>query len=173
LNKHYKQKSQYTEKSMSEDSAHTSKTIDVQGIQKLLPHRYPILLVDRILDYERGQWIRGIKNVSIGEQIFQGHFPKQPVFPGVLIVEAMAQTAGCLVTLDIPDPEEKIMYFMSIDGVKFRKPVVPGDQLVMEVKILTIKRNIAKMRGEAFVDGNKAAEAEFMSMIVDVEGKAQ
>jgi beta-hydroxyacyl-ACP dehydratase FabZ len=106
----------------------------------------------------------------MGEQVFQGHFPKQPVFPGVLIVEAMAQTAGCLVTLDIPNPEEKIMYFMSIDGVKFRKPVVPGDQMVMEIKILTLKRNIAKLRGEAFVDGNKVAEAECMSMVVDVEG---
>ena len=157
---------------MSETPASDSKTIDILGIQKLLPHRYPILLVDRILDYERGNWIRGVKNISIGEQVFQGHFPKQPVFPGVLIVEAMAQTAGCLVTLDIPNPEEKIMYFMSIDGVKFRKPVVPGDQLVMEIKILTIKRNIAKMRGEAFVDGNKVAEAEFMSMVVDAEGKA-
>jgi beta-hydroxyacyl-ACP dehydratase FabZ len=157
---------------MSETSASASKTIDILGIQKLLPHRYPILLVDRILDYERGNWIRGIKNISMGEQVFQGHFPKQPVFPGVLIVEAMAQTAGCLVTLDIPNPEEKIMYFMSIDGVKFRKPVVPGDQLVMDIKILTIKRNIAKMRGEAFVDGNKVAEAEFMSMVVDAEGKA-
>jgi beta-hydroxyacyl-ACP dehydratase FabZ len=157
---------------MSENSAPSSNTIDIIGIQKLLPHRYPILLVDRILDYERGQWIRGIKNVSMGEQIFQGHFPKQPVFPGVMIVEAMAQTAGCLVTLDIPNPEEKIMYFMSIDGVKFRKPVVPGDQMVMEVKIVTIKRNIAKMRGEAFVSGAKVAEAEFMSMVVDAEGKS-
>jgi beta-hydroxyacyl-ACP dehydratase FabZ len=157
---------------MSENPAPSSNTIDIIGIQKLLPHRYPILLVDRILDYERGQWIRGIKNVSMGEQVFQGHFPKQPVFPGVMIVEAMAQTAGCLVTLDIPNPEEKVMYFMSIDGVKFRKPVVPGDQLLMEVKILTIKRNIAKMRGEAFVDGAKVAEAEFMSMVVDAEGKS-
>jgi beta-hydroxyacyl-ACP dehydratase FabZ len=157
---------------MSDNSEQSSKTIDIQGILKLLPHRYPILLVDRILDYERGQWIKGIKNISMGEHVFQGHFPKQPVFPGVLIVEAMAQTAGCLVTLDIPNPEEKVMYFMSIDGVKFRKPVVPGDQLAMEVKILTLKRNIAKMRGEAFVDGAKAAEAEFMSMVVDAERKS-
>ena len=154
---------------MNDNPEQPSKTIDIQGIQKLLPHRYPILLVDRILDYERGQWIKGIKNISMGEHVFQGHFPKQPIFPGVLIVEAMAQTAGCLVTLDIPNPEDKVMYFMSIDGVKFRKPVVPGDQLVMEVKILTMKRNIAKMRGEAFVDGAKAAEAEFMSMVVDAE----
>jgi len=158
---------------MSETSTPSSKTIDILGIQKLLPHRYPILLVDRILDFDRGRWIKGIKNISMGEQVFQGHFPKQPVFPGVMIIEAMAQTAGCLVTLDIPNPEEKIMYFMSIDGVKFRKPVVPGDQLVLEVNILTFKRNIAKMRGEAFVDGVKVAEAEFMSMVVDAEGKAQ
>jgi beta-hydroxyacyl-ACP dehydratase FabZ len=158
---------------MNDIAANAPKTIDIQGIQKLLPHRYPILLVDKILDYERGQWIRGLKNISMGEHVFQGHFPKQPIFPGVMIVEAMAQTAGCLVTLDIPNPEEKVMYFMSIDGVKFRKPVVPGDQLLMEIKIITLKRNIAKLRGEAFVDGNKVAEAEFMSMIVDVEGKAQ
>jgi beta-hydroxyacyl-ACP dehydratase FabZ len=155
------------------DNALAAKTIDAIGIQRLLPHRYPILLVDRILDFERGQWIKGLKNVSMGEQVFQGHFPKQPVFPGVLIIEAMAQTAGCLVTLDLPNPEEKVMYFMSIDGVKFRKPVVPGDQMVMEVKILTIKRNIAKMRGEAFVEGSKVAEAEFMSMVVDAEGDGQ
>jgi beta-hydroxyacyl-ACP dehydratase FabZ len=155
------------------NDAGPDKTIDAIGIQRLLPHRYPILLVDRILDFERGQWIRGLKNVSMGEQVFQGHFPKQPIFPGVLIVEAMAQTAGCLVTLDLPNPEEKIMYFMSIDGVKFRRPVVPGDQLVMELKILTLKRNIAKMRGEAYVDGNRVAEAEFMSMVVDAEGRSQ
>ncbi|MCL1894599.1 MAG: 3-hydroxyacyl-ACP dehydratase FabZ [Holophagaceae bacterium] len=152
---------------MSEQKEPNPRTIDILGIQKLLPHRYPILLVDRILDYERRQWIKGIKNISMGEQVFQGHFPKQPIFPGVLIVEAMAQTAGCLVTLDIPNPEDKVMYFMSIDGVKFRKPVVPGDQLLMEIKIITMKRNIAKMRGEAFVDGTKVAEAEFMSMVVD------
>ncbi|MDR2561861.1 MAG: 3-hydroxyacyl-ACP dehydratase FabZ [Holophagales bacterium] len=158
---------------MTENEAPQSKVIDIQGIQKLLPHRYPILLVDRILDYERGQWIKGIKNISMGEQVFQGHFPKQPVFPGVMIVEAMAQTAGCLVTLDIPNPEEKVMYFMSIDGVKFRKPVVPGDQMVMEVKILTLRGNIAKMRGEAFVEGTKVAEAEFMSMVADAKGKAE
>jgi len=153
------------------DDARDAKTIDAVGIQRLLPHRYPILLVDRILDYERGRWIRGLKNVSMGEQIFQGHFPRQPVFPGVLIIEAMAQTAGCLVVLDIPDPEDKVMYFMSIDAVKFRRPVAPGDQMVMELKILTAKRNIAKMRGEAFVDGCRVAEAEFMSMIA--EGKAR
>lgn len=158
---------------MTEETPKTPKTISVQGIMDLLPHRYPILLVDRVLDYEKGQWIRGIKNVSIGEQIFQGHFPKRPVFPGVLIVEAMAQTGGCLVMQDFEDRSKKVIYFMAIDGVKFRKPVVPGDQLVMEVKVVSNRGKICKMRGEAFVDGQRVAEAEFMSMLVDlVEGEA-
>jgi beta-hydroxyacyl-ACP dehydratase FabZ len=138
----------------------------------LLPHRYPILLVDRVLDYEPGQWIRGMKNISYNEEVFQGHFPKRPVFPGVLIVEAMAQTGGCLAMLDIEDRASKVIYFMSIDGVKFRKPVVPGDQLVMEVKVLQHKGRICKMRGEAFVDGAKVAEAEFMSMLQDLGPEA-
>jgi beta-hydroxyacyl-ACP dehydratase FabZ len=151
----------------------TPKTITIQGIMELLPHRYPILLVDRILDYEPNQWIRGVKNISMGEHVFQGHFPKRPVFPGVLIVEAMAQTGGCLVMQGFEDRDKKVIYFMAIDGVKFRKPVVPGDQLVMEVKVISNKGKICKMRGEAFVDGKKVAEAEFMSMLMDlVEGEA-
>jgi len=158
---------------MTEATPSTAKTISIQGIMDLLPHRYPILLVDRILDYEKGQWIRGIKNISIGELVFQGHFPKRPVFPGVLIVEAMAQTGGCLVMQDFEDRSKKVIYFMAIDGVKFRKPVVPGDQLVMEVKVISHRGKICKMRGEAFVDGQKVAEAEFMSMLMDlVEGEA-
>ena len=158
---------------MSDSAARIAKAIDILGIQKLLPHRYPMLLVDRILDYERGRWIRGLKNVSMGEQVFQGHFPKQPVFPGVMIVEAMAQTAGCLVALDVEHPEEKVMYFMCIDKVKFRKPVVPGDQMVMEVRILQLRGDIARLRGEASVGGIKVAEAEFMSMIADTESRTQ
>ena len=158
---------------MTEATPSTAKTISIQGIMDLLPHRYPILLVDRILDYEKGQWVRGIKNISIGELVFQGHFPKRPVFPGVLIVEAMAQTGGCLVMQDFEDRSKKVIYFMAIDGVKFRKPVVPGDQLVMEVKVISHRGKICKMRGEAFVDGQKVAEAEFMSMLMDlVEGEA-
>ena len=144
------------------------RTIDLQGIMGLLPHRYPILLVDRILDFEPRQWIRGYKNVSYNEEIFQGHFPSRPVFPGVYIIEAMAQTGGCLLLQDIEDRARKVIYFMGIDGAKFRRPVLPGDQLVMEVKVLQLKGRICKMRGEAFVDGQKVAEAEFMSMLMDL-----
>ena len=150
------------------------RTIDLQGIMDLLPHRYPLLLVDRILDFEPKTWIRGIKNISFNEQIFQGHFPSRPVFPGVYIVEAMAQTGGCLLMREFEDRARKVIYFMGIDKVKFRKPVVPGDQLVMEVKVLQFKSRICKMRGEAFVDGQKVAEAEFMSMLMDLaEGEGQ
>jgi beta-hydroxyacyl-ACP dehydratase FabZ len=149
----------------------TPNTIDLQGIMELLPHRYPILLVDRILDFERGQWVKGIKNISISDQIFQGHFPGQPVFPGVLIVEAMAQTGGCLLMQELPPHARKVIYFMAIDRVKFRKPVLPGDQLVMEVRTLSLKGKICKMHGEAFVDGQKAAEADFMCMMMDAPRK--
>ena len=150
------------------------RTIDLQGIMDLLPHRYPLLLVDRILDFEPKEWIRGLKNVSYNEEVYQGHFPSRPVFPGVYIVEAMAQTGGCLLMREYEDRARKVIYFMGIDAVKFRKPVLPGDQLVMEVKVVQFKGRICKMRGEAFVGGQKVAEAEFMSMLMDLaegEGK--
>jgi beta-hydroxyacyl-ACP dehydratase FabZ len=148
--------------------------IDLQGIMNLLPHRYPLLLVDRILDFEPKEWIRGLKNVSFNEAVFQGHFPSRPVLPGVYIVEAMAQTGGCLLMQEFEDRARKVIYFMGIDVVKFRKPVVPGDQLIMEVKVLQLKGRICKMRGEAFVDGQKVAEAEFKSMLMDLaEGEGQ
>ena len=150
------------------DAERAPRTLDIQAIMGLLPHRYPILLVDRVLDYEPRQWIRGLKNITFNEQIFQGHFPKRPVFPGVMIVEAMAQCGGCLVMQEFEDLSKKVIYFMSMDAVKFRKPVVPGDQLVMEVKILSFKGRVCKLRGEAFVDGQKVAEAEFMSMLQDL-----
>ena len=150
------------------------RTIDLQGIMDLLPHRYPMLLVDRILDFEPKEWIRGLKNISFNEEVFQGHFPSRPVFPGVYIVEAMAQTGGCLLMREYEDRARKVIYFMGIDGVKFRKPVLPGDQLVMEVKVLQFKGRICKMRGEAFVGGQKVAEAEFMSMLMDLtDGEGQ
>jgi beta-hydroxyacyl-ACP dehydratase FabZ len=158
----------FPETFMPESSPSIPKIIDVQGIMDLLPHRYPILLVDRILDFEQGEWIRGLKNISMSEMAFQGHFPKRPVFPGVLIVEAMAQTGGCLIMQQFEDRQRKVIYFMGIDGVKFRKPVVPGDQLIMEVKVLSMKPRICKMRGEAFVDGQKVAEAEFTSMLMNL-----
>lgn len=156
---------------MVDTTAADSKVIDIQGIMDLLPHRYPLLLVDRILDYEPRQWIRGMKNISMGEIFFLGHFPKRPVFPGVLIVEAMAQTGGCLLMQQFEDRDKKVIYFMGIDGVKFRKPVLPGDQLVMEVKVLNLKPRVCKMRGEAFVGGQKVAEAEFTSMLMDLDEK--
>ena len=150
------------------------RTIDLQGILDLLPHRYPILLVDRILDFEPKEWIRGLKNISFNEAVFQGHFPSRPVFPGVYIIEAMAQTGGCLLLQEIEDRARKVIYFMGIDAVKFRKPVLPGDQLVMEVKVIQLKGRICKMRGEAFVEGQKVAEAEFMSMLMDLaEGEGR
>jgi len=154
---------------MPESAERAPRSLDIQAIQDLLPHRYPILLVDRILDYEPGAWIRGVKNITITDPIFLGHFPQKAIFPGVLIVEAMAQTGGCLVLQDLPDRKSKLIYFMAIDKVKFRKPVVPGDQMVMQVEIITDKGRICKLRGVATVDGQKVAEAEFMSMMVDVE----
>jgi beta-hydroxyacyl-ACP dehydratase FabZ len=154
---------------MAESTERTPRTLDIQGIMELLPHRYPILLVDRILDFEPGKWIRGVKNITITDPIFLGHFPQKAIFPGVLIVEAMAQTGGCLVLQDMPDRKNKLIYFMSIDKVKFRRPVVPGDQLVMDLEIISHKGRICKLRGVAMVDGQKVAEAELMSMMVDVE----
>src|ERR1035437_4263591 len=121
------------------------RTIDLQGIMELLPHRYPLLLVDRILDFEPREWIRGLKNVSFNEEVFQGHFPSRPVFPGVYIVEAMAQTGGCLLMREYEDRARKGNYFMGLDAVKFRKPVLPGDQLIMEVKVVQFKGRICKM----------------------------
>jgi len=159
---------------MPESAERTPRTLDIQGIMDLLPHRYPILLVDRILDFEPGKWIRGVKNITITDPIFLGHFPQKAIFPGVLIVEAMAQTGGCLVLQDMPDRKNKLIYFMAIDKVKFRRPVVPGDQLVMHLEVMSHKGRICKLRGVAMVDGQKVAEAELMSMMVDVEkGEAQ
>jgi UDP-3-O-[3-hydroxymyristoyl] N-acetylglucosamine deacetylase / 3-hydroxyacyl-[acyl-carrier-protein] dehydratase len=141
--------------------------MDVRKILELLPHRYPFMLVDRILEVQGTEKIVGLKNVTFNEGFFQGHFPGHPVMPGVLIVEAMAQTGGMLLMEQIPDREKKTVYFMSLDNVKFRKPVVPGDQLRMEVTMLQFRGKIAKMKGIALVDGKVVAEAEMMAGVVD------
>ncbi len=141
--------------------------MDVRQITELLPHRYPFLLVDRILEVQGTQKIVGLKNVTINEPFFQGHFPGHPVMPGVLIVEAMAQTGGMLLLEQIPDRDRKVVYFMALDNVKFRKPVVPGDQLRMEVEMLQFRGKIARMKGTALVDGVVATEAEMMACVVD------
>lgn len=141
--------------------------LDVQKIQEILPHRYPFLLVDRIIAVEGTQRIVGLKNVTINEPFFQGHFPGHPIMPGVLIVEAMAQTGGMLLMEQIPEREKKVVYFMSLDKVKFRKPVVPGDQLRMEVEMLQFRGKIARMKGVALVDGEVTTEAEMMACVVD------
>jgi len=155
---------------MLEPTKRTLRTLEIQDIQNLLPHRYPILLVDRILDFEPGKWIRGMKNISIGDPVFMGHFPQKPIFPGVLIIEAMAQTGGCLMLQDMDDRKNKLIYFMAIDKVKFRKPVIPGDQLIMNLEVISIKGRICKLRGVASVDNQKVAEAELMSTMIDIEG---
>lgn len=140
--------------------------IDIGRIQDVLPHRYPFLLVDRIVEVEGKTRIVGIKNVTINEPFFQGHFPGHPIMPGVLIIEAMAQVGGMLV-LGTEDISNKVVYFMSLDKVKFRRPVLPGDQLRCEVEMLQFKGKTCRMRGVAFVDGQVVAEAEMMARVVD------
>ncbi|PYP87351.1 MAG: 3-hydroxyacyl-[acyl-carrier-protein] dehydratase FabZ [Blastocatellia bacterium AA13] len=142
--------------------------LDITQIQAILPHRYPFLLVDRIIEYEAGKRVVGIKNVTLNEPFFAGHFPGAPVMPGVLIVEAMAQTAGVLMLGNIPDRKNKLVFFTGIDGAKFRKPVIPGDQLRLELTVLKYRTNrYIKLRGEAFVDSQLVAEAEISSSLVD------
>jgi 3-hydroxyacyl-[acyl-carrier-protein] dehydratase len=137
---------------------------DIQGIMNLLPHRYPFLLVDRILELVKGDKVVALKNVTINEPFFQGHFPAQPVMPGVLIIEAMAQVGGILAyETGAPENRDRLIYFMGMDKVRFRKPVVPGDQIIFEAKILKFRSKVAKMSGSATVDGQLAAEAELMA----------
>src|SRR5580704_173121 len=144
--------------------------LDINEIRGILPHRYPFLLVDRIIEMEPDR-IVGIKNVTVNEPHFTGHFPDFPVMPGVLIVEAMAQTAGVLVLSMIPDRENKLVLLVAIENARFRRPVVPGDSLRMEVKVIKRKASIAKMAGVATVDGVVVAEAEVMCKLADKEEK--
>lgn len=143
--------------------------LDINEIINLLPHRYPFLLVDRILEFEKGKRIVGLKNVTINEPFFQGHFPGHPIMPGVLLLEAMAQAGGVLAMKSLPEEtvKNKVIYFMSIDKAKFRKPVVPGDQVRFELEVIKQRGNIMGLKAVAKVDGAVVAEAELMAMIVD------
>ena len=143
--------------------------LDVNDIQKILPHRYPFLLIDGIEEMERWKRIVGIKNVTINEHYFQGHFPGKPIMPGVLIIESMAQTGGLLLLREVPDREKKLLYFVAIDGARFRRPVVPGDQLRLEMNVLAWRNGFCKLQGRATVNGEVAAEATLMCKMIDLE----
>lgn len=147
-------------------------TYNVVDIQNILPHRYPFLLVDRITNLDVGKYIEGFKNVSISEPVFQGHFPDHPIYPGVMIIEGMAQAGGVLAFKSMSLDEqksssEKVVYFMSIDKAKFRSPVTPGDQLVYKISVIKNKGAIWQLDAKAFVDDKLVAQAELKAMIVD------
>ncbi len=147
--------------------AGTGAFFDINAIMKIMPHRYPFLLIDRILDLVPDKSVTAIKNVTINEPFFQGHFPGHPIMPGVLILEAMAQAGGVLLLNAIEHPDTKLVYFLSIDNAKFRKPVLPGDQLRFELEMQAFRRNTCKMTGQTFVDDNLVASADFMAMVID------
>ena len=142
-------------------------TLEIREIMERIPHRYPILLVDRVIELVPGQRIVAIKNVTMNEPFFQGHFPGAPVMPGVLVIEAMAQAGAVLLLSDIPDRASKLVYFTGIDQARFRRPVVPGDQIRLNVSVMKLRARTCKMRGLADVGGELVAEAEIMSALVE------
>jgi len=146
--------------------------MDILQIQGLLPHRYPFLLIDRVLELDRKKKIVALKNVTVNEPFFAGHFPGNPIMPGVLIVEAMAQAGAVLLLSEFPDRSEKLVFFTGIERARFRRPVIPGDQLRIEVTVLAWKRIAGRMDGKVFVDGKLAAEAMISCAVVDRPGKS-
>lgn len=152
---------------LDQETTKTATELDINRIMQLIPHRYPMLLVDKVKDIVPGESCTGIKNVTMNEPQFTGHFPQKPVFPGVMIVEAMAQTSAILVMQTLgQDAEGKLVYFMGIEEAKFRRPIGPGDQIHIKVQKIQNRRNVWKFRGEAWVDGNLHAEASYTAMIV-------
>ncbi len=143
--------------------------LTIEEILKCIPHRYPFLLVDRVLKLEKGKCITAIKNVSYNEPFFQGHFPHLKIMPGVLVVEALAQAGGILLYHSVPNPEKMLVFLTTINNAKFRKPIVPGDQLKLEVKFLKLKSKYCYFSGKAFVDGELVAEAEIMASFANLE----
>jgi 3-hydroxyacyl-[acyl-carrier-protein] dehydratase len=140
--------------------------LDAVGIMEIIPHRYPFLLIDRVVEVERKRRIVALKNVTVNEPFFQGHFPEYPIMPGVLIVEAMAQAGGTLLLTEVPDRHGKLMVFTGIERAKFRRPVTPGDQLRIEVEVLNWRPRAVRMEGKAYVDGKLACEAVVMCQLV-------
>lgn len=154
-------------RAIKDSLARETSVLGIEEIMKVLPHRYPFLLVDRILEIDPGKRVVGVKNVTINEPFFQGHFPGHPIMPGVLIIEAMAQVGGMLLLGAVDEPQNKVVYFTSLDGVRWRRPVKPGDQLRFELDILQVRGLLCKMKGVAKVDGETVAEAEMGAMVRD------